>query len=208
VSRLRVVPIVEGHGEQEAIRTLLHRLWYEMLGGVYLDVLRPIRHPKGSLVHRPEFLENSVNLAVSKLANPGLTAERGFVLILVDADKDCPADLGPRLLKRSRQARADHDIACGVAKTQFETWFVAGAGSLETFVNLENTTIPDDPEQIGASERWISSRFRGPRYSKTVDQPRMCAALDLTLARSRSPSFDKLCRELELRFVARDVMDP
>lgn len=33
----------------------------------------------------------------------------------------------------------------------------------------------------------------------TVDQPAMTSHMDLHLARERSPSFDKLCRELERR---------
>jgi hypothetical protein len=38
---LRVVVIVEGHGEDGAIRTLLERIWYEMLGGDYIEVIPP-----------------------------------------------------------------------------------------------------------------------------------------------------------------------
>jgi predicted ATPase len=43
----------------------------------------------------------------------------------------------------------------------------------------------------------IKSRVK---YSETIDQPAMTADMDLSLCRRRSPSFDKLCRELEKRF--------
>ena len=39
---LRVVVIVEGHGEDGAIRTLLERIWYELLGGDYIEVISSI----------------------------------------------------------------------------------------------------------------------------------------------------------------------
>ena len=34
---LRVVVIVEGHGEDGAIRTLLERIWYDLLKGDYMQ---------------------------------------------------------------------------------------------------------------------------------------------------------------------------
>ena len=42
---------------------------------------------------------------------------------------------------------------------------------------------------------WVADRFKG-HYSETVDQPALTAKMDLDLCRERSPSFDKLCREL------------
>jgi len=47
---LRVGLIVEGQGEYKAVRTLLHRVWYELLGGDFLDVIRPFRQPQGTLL--------------------------------------------------------------------------------------------------------------------------------------------------------------
>jgi hypothetical protein len=41
------------------------------------------------------------------------------------------------------------------------------------------------------------------RYSPTVDQAALASLVDLDLVRSRSKSFDKLCRELE-KLVAED----
>jgi hypothetical protein len=45
---LRVVIIVEGHGEDGAVRTLLERIWYELLGGDYIEVI-PWRGKQGQL---------------------------------------------------------------------------------------------------------------------------------------------------------------
>jgi hypothetical protein len=59
--------------------------------------------------------------------------------------------------------------------------------------------IPEDPEGQRAGKAWVQKRYRGVKYSETVDQPAMTMRMDLSLCRSRSPSFDKLCRELEKR---------
>jgi len=91
-------------------------------------------------------------------------------------------------------------VVCVLANPEYETWFVAAAESLEDFLDLGGgETLSEDPEKDGLKKAWIESRFRGLRYSETVDQPRMTAAMDLALCRSRSPSFDKLCRELSKR---------
>ena len=45
---VRVVVVVEGHGEDGAIRTLLERIWYELLGGDHIQVI-PWRGKQGQL---------------------------------------------------------------------------------------------------------------------------------------------------------------
>jgi uncharacterized protein YnzC (UPF0291/DUF896 family) len=59
--------------------------------------------------------------------------------------------------------------------------------------------IPEKPEETRQGKGWIQKRFRGDKYTPSFDQPRLTWAMDLALCRSRSPSFDKLCRELEAR---------
>lgn len=199
MSRLRVAPIIEGHGEVESVRILLVRLWYNALGGEYIDVLQPIRQPRGTLV-KEAGLERAVQLARGKLANSSGLPEPGLVLILIDADEDCAKQLGPELLQRARRAAPGLDVTCVVANIEYETWFVAAAESLTEFLDLSSDAqISEDPEKLGLKKAWVERRFRGTKYSKTLDQPRMTSAMDLVSCRKRSPSFDKLCRELEMR---------
>lgn len=197
MSRLRVIPIVEGQGEESAVRILLNRLWYEVFGGEYLDILRPIRRSR-SLLAKPEELQKAVKLARAKLKNAP-TEDPELILILVDADTDPPCTLGPEWLETAQVAVSDVPISCVFAKVEFETWFVGAAESLSAFIDMTDPSrIPADPETAGAGKKWIETRFRGTRYSPTVDQPKLTAAMDPQLCRSRCPSFDKLCRELEL----------
>ena len=68
MSRLTVAAIVEGHGEQRsAIRTIVTRVWTELLGGEYVKVLHPIRQPRSKLI-RQEGLLKAIDLADERLS--------------------------------------------------------------------------------------------------------------------------------------------
>ncbi len=135
MSRLRVAPIVEGHGEVAAVRILVQRIWTELYGGDYAEVIQPIRRPKSKLVKENE-LERAVRLATLKLGLPAKSDLPSLILILLDANGDCPAELGPDLLDRAREASGHMDTACVIAKVEYETWFVAAAESLAGFLQL------------------------------------------------------------------------
>jgi hypothetical protein len=81
-----------------------------------------------------------------------------------------------------------------LAKIEYETWFVAAAESLRDYLDITES-VPDHPE-TSAGKGWVQARFRGTKYSETIDQVRMTAAMDLSRCREGSPSFDKLCREI------------
>jgi hypothetical protein len=198
VSRLRVVPIVEGHGEYQCIRILIERIWLELLAGDFVEVLRPIRQHRHKLV-KPEELTKAIRLALSKLANSPASNDPGLVLVLIDADDEPACQLGPRLLEIARSEYAQADVSCVVAVVEYETWFVAAAESLGTYLDLGGAVPPNDPEKNHLGKSWIERHFRGAKYSETQDQPAMTRMMDLVLCRQRSPSFDKLCREFDRR---------
>ncbi len=120
-----------------------------------------------------------------------------MILILIDADADCARELGPKLLDIARESRRDKSISCVLAVVEYETWFVACATSLAELLNLGDGELPTDPESHKMGKGWIERRFKGLKYSETVDQPKMTARMDLQMCRARSPSFDKLCRDME-----------
>ncbi len=197
MKRLCVAPIVEGHGEDKAVRILLQRIWSELLGQEYIHVLRPIRGSRHKLV-RKEDLERAITLAASKLKGACRRGDPRLILVLLDADTDPTCVLGPKLLSYAAESRPDVDVACVLADTEYETWFVAAADSLRDFLDFPVATA-GAPKRLRAGKRWIQKHFKRPKYSETLDQPRMTARMDLELCRSRSASFDKLCRELEAR---------
>jgi hypothetical protein len=197
--RLRIIPIVEGHGEDGSLRVLLQRIAHEILGDVHIEVSRPLRGKRMKLVQSTE-LARLLNLAALKLKTAE-SIEPTMVLVLLDADEDLPCKLGPELLAIARHHRSDVDVSCVIANIEYETWLIAGAGTLGEYLDLsKDVELPRDPERLRLGKAWIQRRFRGSRsYSPNADQPAMTSCMDLRLARERSPSFDKLCRELEKR---------
>lgn len=198
MSRLRVAPIVEGHGEVEAARVLIQRIWTELLGGEFVDVLRPYRSHKSRLVRNVDgALTNAAQSSILRLNNYGPSADPTLVLVLLDADDDLPCIVGPSVAAVLGGV-AGSASACVVANKEFETWFVAAAESLSKYLELPHDFAPiTSPESAGLGKAWIERHFNGVKYSETIDQPKLTAAMDLTLCRNRSASFDKLCRELE-----------
>jgi hypothetical protein len=193
-----VCPIVEGHGEYNSARPLIQRIWAEVVGGSHAEVLRPIRVSRGKLVIDEE-LHKATELAVGKLVDHHLTDVPKLVLLLIDGEGEPACILGPRLLGIVRgSARSGVECTCVIANKMYETWFAAAAASLDSFLDLSgDPELPSDPERDGLGKAWIKQRIRAAKYSETVDQPAMTSVMDLRTCRQRSPSFDKLCRELE-----------
>lgn len=195
---LWIAPIVEGHGDELAVPILLRRLGAELVPPIPLDVIKPIRCPRTKLAKEAE-LRRATQLAVGKLRALGADLARSLVLVVADADDDLPCEVGPAWVAAA--SRGDIEVAVVLANPELETWFVAAAESLSSFLNIEGGAAPVDPEGAKLKKKWISDRFAG-RYSETVDQPALAGVMDIRACRSKSPSFDKLCRELERRAVA------
>lgn len=197
MSRLVVAAVVEGHGEEKsAVRTVVTRIWIELLGGEYVQVLRPIRQHRSRLVQR-EGLLKAVDLATLKLREMA-PDDRSLILVLFDADEDLPCKLAPSLTAMLAKERPHLDVAVVLANPEFETWFAAAAESLAAFFDFSVAAPVADPEEA-RHQKGMVSRWMHGRYAETIDQVRLTSAMDLTMCRSRSKSFDKFCRELAKR---------
>lgn len=183
--------VVEGKGEVEAVPALVRRIAATVEPSLRVEMRRPVRVPRTKLVKEGQ-LERYVDFATRALGG------RGGVLVLLDADDDCPAELGPQLAARARVARPDASIAVVLAKREFEAWFLAGATSLRGARRLRDDLVaPDRPEQPRSAKEWLSARMVGDHsYRPTADQAALVARLDLDAARAASPSFDKCWREI------------
>jgi hypothetical protein len=187
-----IAPIVEGHGECEAVPILIRRIALEIDPGFVPVVLQPLRVPAARLLKAGE-MERSVDLAGRKLQG------QGGIIVLVDCDwtDSCPKRDGPELLRRARTARSDMPIAVILAKMEFEAWFLASAESLRGKRNLSpELEAPADPESIRGAKGWLSARMSGNQgYSETVDQPKLTTEFDMNAARC-ADSFDKCYRDI------------
>lgn len=192
MSGLHVYPIVEGHGEVEAVRILFGRIWRELVGRDDLHVLRPQRMPRSKIVKVSE-LRRAIELGRRKLNEVSAIAR--LVIVLFDADNDRPCKIAPDI--RSELGDCGVDLSIVVANAEYETWFVCAADSLGDYLSVID--LPTAPESSRTRKRWIELHMRTGTYSETVDQPKLTSKMDLQVCRGRCPSFDKLCREFESR---------
>lgn len=186
----KVGSVVEGHGDVEAVPVLLRRVALEIDPSMGVEVLRPVRRPRSALVHKAGELERAVNLCALK-ARPC-----GCVLILVDADNDCPADVAAELRGRAEVASLGLPVGVVLAKREFEGWFLAAAASIRGSRGLPaDLEPPQDPETIRDAKGWLQEKMSGQAYSETIDQPALAAIMDIPAARAAG-SFDKCYREM------------
>jgi Domain of unknown function (DUF4276) len=189
--------VVEGDGEVAALPVLLRRLVAWRTPGEVVSVLPPIRVARDRFLSRDGELQRYTRLAAQK------SGPDGWVLVLLDADDDCPAELGPSILARCRAAVADRRISVVLANREYEAWFIAAAQSLDGHRGLRiDPGEAADAETPRDAKGWIRRRMPGRSYGETTDQPAFSAAMDLQQAFDGSRSFRKLCREWERQHAA------
>jgi len=184
-----VAVVVEGHGEVQAVPVLVRRIAAELGHGV--KVPKPVRIRRNRVDRAGEF-EKAVELASRD------AGETGSILVLLDADMDCPAQLASALASRAEAVRPDGTIRVVLAKTEFECWFLAAAASIGGRRGiLESAAPPEDPEAIRDAKGVLNSWMPGNRsYRPSRDQAALAAVFDFRAARS-APSFDKLWRDVK-----------
>lgn len=197
---LTVAPIVEGHGEVDSIGILLRHLVPFLDPQFNCEVLNPMRCPRSSLLAESADLGRALRHAENKLK--ARENRRRLLLLLLDADDDLPCQLVPKLKTRISTLGLETTCSVVLARREFETWFIASAESLTDHLAFDPAHLTADPESSRLGKAWIRERFRGAKYSEPLDQPRLTARLDFTLCRSRAPSFDKLCRDIEAALAA------
>src|SRR5437763_859272 len=142
--------VIEGQGEVAAIPLLIRRICNETFGVFALRTARPVRITKSRLVRPGEF-ERAIKLAQST------NQPHGPVLVVLDADEDCPATLGPSLKLRALACAQPQDISIIIPKYEFETWFLRAAESLGGLRGLvEGIVPPQDPETIRGAKEWLT----------------------------------------------------
>ncbi len=195
-----IVPIVEGHGEQSAVPVLLRSICHDRYGRYDVMVAKPVRCKRGQLVRDGEpdrhAMVKALRLATARLN----TGDNGAVLVLLDADEDCPAELA-RNLRQLATTILDESMPVGVVlpKIEFESWFLPSVVRWRgSFGFRNNAEPPTDPEGIrGAKERLSRLMVPGRKYSETVDQAKLSANMDLEAAERQCRSFRKFLTEVE-----------
>ncbi|MFB1490051.1 MULTISPECIES: DUF4276 family protein [unclassified Thiocapsa] len=187
---MTVVSIVEGDGEVAALPILLRRICAWLTPDVNAAVSQPIRVRRDRFLNRDDEFRRHLLLAAAK------AGDQGWILVLLDADDDCPAELALQVLERARAVVPHRSVSVVLANREYEAWFLAAAPSLNGQRGFAFESPPDfDPERPRNAKGWLGERIAGGNYRETTDQPAFSALMDLEQAFDLSRSFRTLCGE-------------
>jgi hypothetical protein len=183
-----IASIVEGDGEVTALPVLLRRIGAWLSPQKIIDLPPPIRVRRDRFINREDEFRKYLLLAAAK------STALGWVLILLDADDDCPAELGAKLLQKAKNIIPHRHVSIVLASREYEAWFIAAARSLHGYRGFVFDQ-PIDAETPRNAAGWVNQHMPERSYGKIADQPAFSAHMDLQQAFDGSRSFRKLCNE-------------
>ena len=178
-------PIVEGQGDESAAPVLLRRLAVAARAWD-VEIARPHRRRRTQLVQK-DGLQSAVRVA-------RLTAGCGALLVLFDADDDCPKSMAPAIAEWAQETAGPIPCAVVMANREYEAWFLASIESLRGTARIRaNALAHPDPEGPRDAKGQLTERmYPGASYLPTADQARLTAQFDLGSAYRSCRSFRKL----------------
>lgn len=188
-----IAPIVEGHGEVQALPVFLRRLASDVAPETDLHLNPALRIKVASFLDEKDegYFKKYIELAARKAKS----WPKSCVLILLDCEDFCPAELGPKILKRAVHYRPDITFLVILAHREYETWFLAAAESLRKVCGLPNDLEPPHNfESIRNAKGWLEVRMDAS-YNEPEHQPKMTTAFNFQQAmasRSFARGYKKL----------------
>ena len=196
-----IATIVEGKGEQHAVPGLVRRILaqYERY-----DLQVPpskVTNTKSNLLNKFE-----------KFLRYALIDGCAAILVLLDADDECPRTEVVDLVRKVTALNLDVPVAIVYAKCEYETWFICSLSSdqgdkiRERLELPAHVTAPENAEKIRNAKGWLTERMpRHRSYKEISDQAPLTHHIELDLVRSRSRSFRRLCHAIEELLQAVDL---
>lgn len=190
----RILCACEGHGETTALPKLVARVLYQYLAvpssqwSVVREAMRSSRSKlvaeaspsPGRAFGRAEF-ERLVRVAKTQELEPDA------LLIVCDADDDCPAAWGASIAAAKPFAIPVYGV---MAKREFESWVLWSYPDDD-----RRRARAIDPETAPRDAKTALARLI-PAYAAATGQYAAAAAIDVALVRARSDSFDKFVRTI------------
>lgn len=138
------------------------------------------------------------------------------IIVILDADDDCPKELARSLLERASGCLpVDFPVGIVVANTEYEVWFLAALASgsfrkdlvkLGYKPSVQLRRSKRDIESIRDCKKAISKAIGLTKYEETIHQKELTGILPFTRQQKlQSRSFRKLVEELDRLLVAARV---
>ena len=90
-------------------------------------------------------------------------------MVLLDADDDCPAQLGPQILERARRVVPHRSVSVVLANREYEGWFLAAAISLHGQRGFAFDNPPNfEPERVRNAKGRLGERIAGGKYLSLI----------------------------------------
>ncbi|MEM7557949.1 MAG: DUF4276 family protein [Planctomycetota bacterium] len=199
------MPIVEGHGEVDAVPELLTQ-WFRHRRFYNFDATKlAMRAPKSSMIAPFDPVrENGIELYVRRAA----ARRPDGIIVMLDSDDECRArvgrppeqQLGPELLQRAVTEVGHIPIGVVVADREFEAWYLAAhmrfkaKGHFDPEVRFPANFNFEQPRDC----KGRVSECIGRKYSETADQKELAKHIGFGSYMGRHcRSFAKLIRDLE-----------
>ena len=206
MTKQRIVPIVEGFGEEKAVPLLVSRWLARRRFDRHFEVPGLAINAKGCGKLKAAY-DPARHLGIEHYVEAALRNGPDAILVVLDADDECLAisgagGLGPTLLGRARAVAAHLPLAVVIANREFEAWFLAdffsmrGRGFLPPTSRLAGTVCfaPETPGDC----KGVVGRLMGCKYEPRVHQEQLTQGMTFSRrAAGRAPSYGKLLRDLD-----------
>lgn len=182
-----IQPLVEGHGEVEAVPVLLRRL--QATAEEYgFKIARPFRRKRSELTAQAS-VHGSVQLALG-------TPDCAGIIIMFDSDDDPACVIGPNV-QAWAQSAAGH-IPCEVVAVtrEYEAWFISAVESLRGVRGVSLDAVSHvAPETVRDAKGALEERMvLGGFYSPSADQAALTAEVDLVEVYRKCRSFRRMVK--------------
>ncbi len=184
---MRLLPVVEGHGDVKAVPILLRNMLAHM-GAHQVLLERPYR-----------LGDYSSLVANADRHIPLIARENCRALWLLDCDDGCPAERVVELRRLATLHAVNARIEFSFFVREFETLFLASPEITRDCLGIApNVHFPENAENIRGAKQWLSRHMpSGSAYKETIHQPILAAQLDVANLAEKSKSFLHLKMTLE-----------
>ena len=197
-----IVPVVEGDGDAAAVPELLMRILHERYNRY--DVFVAQGKSKVVKANGRQNLEKKLDKFLQHAQRkPRCRA----ILVLLDADVDCPVTLAQQLSQHCDSVRTRCPVQIVCALTSYESWFLASLNTIRGRHGIPSTAaLSGDPEDASNPKQWLTDQMpSGQAYKETTHQVSLSRVIDLDLVYRNSRSFRRLCHALEQLLCAIDT---